>query len=327
MRGLLFVLLAAAAALLRPVETFVAAFVVLGPLHYLTELAWLRRRGFFVDVPAGRGALVATGVVAAALGVLSQGAAAVGTRAELQVLAVTALGTAVVLAGLLTRGHARTGLGITTTVVTCGLIGEAVGHSPWAEAAFVGIAVLLPTLVHVVLFTTLFMVHGWRAGRARHDLSTLLAYLACFALIGVARGAPAPALPGVAAAWDTMIGFLAVRLQDTATSWGVAPDHAAVAVPRLLAFAYAHHFLNWFDKTERVGWHRLPTGTLLGIGLAWAGFVGAYAWDVETGLLLVLLPNLLHVVMELPLNWRTATGLALAPPGGGPGDASRVPAS
>jgi hypothetical protein len=31
-----------------PIETFVTAFAVLGPAHYLTEISWLQQRNFFL---------------------------------------------------------------------------------------------------------------------------------------------------------------------------------------------------------------------------------------------------------------------------------------
>ena len=42
------VILSCIAAYLFPLELLVFSFVVLGPLHYLTEISWLEKRGFFV---------------------------------------------------------------------------------------------------------------------------------------------------------------------------------------------------------------------------------------------------------------------------------------
>src|ERR1043165_8274637 len=41
-------LLACALAFVVPFELFLFAYVVLGPLHYLTEISWLHRRNYFV---------------------------------------------------------------------------------------------------------------------------------------------------------------------------------------------------------------------------------------------------------------------------------------
>ena len=36
------------AAAIAPLQVFLLAFALLGPLHYLTELAWLRRKQFYL---------------------------------------------------------------------------------------------------------------------------------------------------------------------------------------------------------------------------------------------------------------------------------------
>ena len=45
--NIVLMLLAGAVAVFMPIELFLFSYVILGPLHYLTELSWLRRRRFF----------------------------------------------------------------------------------------------------------------------------------------------------------------------------------------------------------------------------------------------------------------------------------------
>ena len=288
------VLLAAAAAIFAPIDAFLLAFSVLGPLHYLTELAWLSRRGFFVAGAAPRVALGALAVLGTGLALLLErdlGAAA----ALVQNAAVTVLFVAVAVAavGAFGRGspaQVAGALGLAT------LAGAGIGASAFAWPYFLIFGVLLPTLVHVVVFTVAFMADGCRRRRAPADVATLALFLVLLLALAVV---PAPAVPADAR-WQEVIGFLVEPLRQV----GLSPDRA----PRLLAFVYLHHFLNWFEKTERIGWHRLPRLQLALVAAGWVICVGAYAVDLRIGLLVALLPNLAHVVMELPLNWRTFTG-------------------
>lgn len=288
MRGLALVLFALAAARIAPFQAFLFAFCLLGPLHYLTEIAWLAGRRFFVSSRVAVGVLIGLGLGGSAL----VAALDLGLRATW--IPEAAVGALVAATTVALAAVAGLGAGAITIATVAAFVANGVAfRSPLASAWTLGFGVLLPSLVHVVAFTATFMFQGWRRTRRPAELATLVVFLLA---PGVLLWRPAP--PGeIPAAWETTIGFLAPVLEDLGVPGGT--------VPGLLAFGYLHHFLNWFDKTERVGWHRLPRRRLVGIGAAWLVCVAAYAWNPRIGLLVALVPNVLHVVLELPLNWRT----------------------
>ena len=43
----LALILSATAAMLAPLQTFIFVYAFVGPLHYLTEIAWLRKKDFY----------------------------------------------------------------------------------------------------------------------------------------------------------------------------------------------------------------------------------------------------------------------------------------
>jgi hypothetical protein len=299
-RGALLVLVAAALAAWRPVEVFLLAFTVLGPLHYLTELAWLRRRRYFAS--GGATALGLTGLGGAALAAALEAGLDLPARAALQGVAVTALFVATCLGALAGLGRA-TPARVVAVVALSGWLGWGLGRSSWSYPYFVAFGVLLPTLVHVLAFTAMFMLSGWRRGRGGGLALGALA----LSLVGLASLTGEIAVPpDTLDTYDRSFGYLHRLLQGPRE---LPYAGTGAALLRLLAFIYLHHFLNWFDKTGRLGLLELPRRQLQGIALAWAGCVALYAWDLELGLLVVMLPNVLHVVMELPLNWQTARDL------------------
>ena len=131
-----------------PFELLALAYVVLGPAHYTTEISWLHERRYFVP---HRG-------YAVALIVLALGAALITNASWFGFVMWTAL----VLGALFITP--RTGVqGMVLLIAATGLTAVFYSHSP----ALAVIGVLLPTLIHVSMFTLIFMALGaWRARSA-----------------------------------------------------------------------------------------------------------------------------------------------------------------
>lgn len=178
----------------------------------------------------------------------------------------------------------------------------------------------LPTLIHVFLFTGLFMWFG-----ALKSGSTLgLISVACLFVCG--------ALPFF---WDPGVGSYVVseaarnsydvsfydlnvqilRLFDRMGAVGEAQTLVyssafGVSVTRFIAFAYTYHYLNWFSKTNIIQWHKVPMLNLSVVVLLWLASVGLYVWDYQTGLQALFFLSFLHVFMEFPLNVQSLLGIS-----------------
>jgi hypothetical protein len=288
------------------VETLAFAIVVLGPLHYLTELAWLWRRGVFVAGSAPRWTLVAVGTAGAAAVLGLDAGVGAGLRPVLQAIAVDAMVVAAAVALVATRGLADP-RGIAVVVVAAVVASEAATRSAWGSGWLLAFGLLLPTVVHVLLFTALFMAHGATTA-PRDNLPGLVGLVAGTLVLALTPALPPEPVGLAADLYEASLGFL--RDAGVALWPGAAPADAAARVTRLLAFAYTHHFLNWFEKTGRIGWARQPSRELAPLLGVWLALVLATLADARWGLALVFVPNVLHVVLELPLNWRTADALA-----------------
>lgn len=299
--NLALILASALLALRWPFETLLLAYAVLGPLHYLTELSWLHDRSYFL--PRRRDAWpLAVGGVALILVVASAAAIDKGLpRRMAEHGALFALfGLAAVLAFV--EGWPRRLLALLALVPACALLAHAGGLAD-------SLAGYLPTVVHVYVFTGLFMLLGTLRRTSRDSVGAMAAYLLCPLLCWLAPVAwsVAPAPWAERAFTGTLASINALVLGDA----GYAIDRAAlvsapasVLVTRVLALAYLYHYLNWFSKVEVIGWARMSPRRGVAIGALWAGAVALYFANYLLGFTVLLVLSFLHVVLEFPLNHR-----------------------
>lgn len=268
-----------------PFGLVVLAYVLLGPAHYLTQLRWMHARGY------GVGAQWLLGVYAG----LTLLALAVPFGWGVVPLAL-ALGVSLALVWA-PAGKARAAaLGVA--------VAAALGATAqWAPDGAAWLALLVPTLVHVSLFTGIFL---WRGA---HTNRRPLGYVAVaiFVVVPIVLLLVPPAQDQVPTFWDGKIAPwapLAVLFEPLSTTPGLAAGYAVVS------FAYLYHYLNWFSKTGLIGWHKgLRPGELWALVAAYLTAVGLYWVDLRLGFAMLLALSYLHVVAEFPLNIR-ALGVA-----------------
>ena len=137
---------------LLPFELVLLSYVFLGPAHYLTEISWLHDRKYFLP---HRG-------VALALIVVALTASFVEDATWFGVIVWIAFIVCALLAGARTALQGML-LVMAATAATAFLANRGPG--------FAIVGVLLPTLIHVSLFTLVFMVLGAaRSRRARKSV-------------------------------------------------------------------------------------------------------------------------------------------------------------
>jgi hypothetical protein len=278
----------AALACLVPFEMFLVAYAVLGPLHYLTQISWLRDRGFYTTGPRDWLPL-------ALLSLLSLDA--LWTRW------VPWRGAAfVALAAGCTAAFAR-GTAIKLLVPAAAVLLAGRVHS-W-EPANVFFAGLLPTVVHVYVFTGLFLVAGSLKARSATGWASVAVFVACGAALLAVRPEGGRPSDWALARLPPFDGLL----DSVARVAGDGPA-ALMAIGRFLAFAYTYHYLNWFSKTRVIGWHEIGRGRAAAIAALWLASVALYAWDYGAGLLVLFALSMAHAFLEFPLDARTLVSVA-----------------
>jgi hypothetical protein len=262
---------------LFPFHLLIFSYAVLGPAHYLTQISWLHDRRYFVANRWLPNILIA---LAFAL-VLNHDQNVAGILSWLALIAPLAAVTPV---SMLAR----------MAIIVGGVIAVLpLGH--WGAITF--IAVLLPTVLHVFVFTAIFM---W-VGARRTRLAT--GYLAFAALL---LGGASFLLPLPEAVFPPLNG-LQFFTNITEYLRGLLPTSAATTtgVFGFLSFAYTYHYLNWFSKAEIIKWHNIPRRRFIGIVVVYLVAVAVYAVRFDVGFSLLGFISLAHVLLEFPLNIRS----------------------
>jgi hypothetical protein len=294
--------ISAVAASVAPLQVFIFVYAFVGPLHYLTEIAWLKKKGFYFGgrVLSERVYVAVAAVLCVAVSVdfyIRRGL----TGYAIGILMVLSLGAVVKKPYVL------------ISALVAGFVAKFFVHG-----LVIFVAAILPTIVHVYVFTMLFMVSGLVRERKR----SVLAWLNPFLLLGLpvvllaARwNYPAPgsywihAEAGFSSLHGYLMRLLGHNLHPDAT---ILADPAAAGVLRFLAFIYMFHYLNWFAKTELLQWHRVSRRSWGWIAALYSVSVGCYLWNFVVGFYLVNFLSMLHVFLEFPLNWHTGRFLTIS---------------
>ncbi|HVN01213.1 MAG TPA: hypothetical protein VMT68_13470 [Caulobacteraceae bacterium] len=282
-------------AYLIPFELVLLAYAVLGPAHYFTEISWLHDRSYYLPHKGLGVALALTALGAMFLaspywyGVVVWGAfvacatlAAQGTRARM------AIG----------------GAGLALTALLAAL-----------QTPFTVLAVLLPTLIHVSLFTLVFMLLGAVRTRSPAQFGLVAAYVAAVTLIVTAPPTAGWAYPPLASHAQSSFGDIPGAIGKVL---GLPELTLDARLMGLLSFVYTYHYLNWFIKAEVIRWNRAPRGRLIAVAALSVAATTFYFVNFELGFTVLLLISLMHVLLEFPLNSLSIRELAGALAGPAP---------
>jgi hypothetical protein len=303
-----------AAAFLIPFELFLLAYAVLGPLHYLTEISWIHDRGYFVEgrAPARSRSLVLAWLllVGVTLAVMIYGlvrerllASPASPVFEIALFYLVFVAAALII------------FRVNEIVATGVILLTAFGLLLFSGSPAYGlIAFFIITIVHVLVFTCAFLLHGALKTRSRSALLSVAVYGACVAVVLLFAPAQPAAGAFVRQSYQPFETLNVLLIQFLGLGPGTAlrevyESPAGATVMRLIAFAYTYHYLNWFTKTSVIGWNRIPRSRGIAIVLLWLAAVGLYAWNYLLGFVVLYSLSVLHVMLELPLNHHSFAGI------------------
>jgi hypothetical protein len=290
--------MACGAAIAAPFHVFLLAYIVLGPLHYLTEISWLHDRRYFTRRnPARRWwlALVVFTIFVLALSYVRNDASH-RTVSPMFGIILTYIVFAAAAAATYVRRW-QSGLGL--------LLILALGLSFFSDFriyawAFVAVNLLI-TIVHVFLFTGAFILLGALKSRSRVAVLSLLVFVSCAILAATVTAPFATPTAGVRRLYS---GFELLN-RELLLLFGRAQgvyEPVGIGVMRLIAFAYLYHYLNWFSKTSIIKWHEVTRSRAVAILGSWLAGGLIYLYDYQLGLGIFYILSMLHVFLEFPLN-------------------------
>lgn len=311
-------LISGALAFVIPFELFLFVYAVLGPLHYLTEISWLHDKNYYSKSRKDVILLVVLSLILTFIFIigqhfpdwLAQYIDGEDRGKFVSYLTFIGFGSALFMAFIKKPIIRAVGIiGLCLLVVL-------------SNYFIVFFSVFLPTLVHVFIFTSIFMLYG--ALRSRSNLGLLsvaLHLLIPFALFYMFQGETffGGTTAGRVAYDESMFKGLNFHILenyfDLASFKGMSIEqvlyesNAGIAVMRFIAFAYTYHYLNWFSKTEVIRWHKVSKTRFAIVITGWIVSVVLYALDYSLGFQWLFLLSFMHVMLEFPLNYVSFAGI------------------
>jgi hypothetical protein len=269
-----------AAAYVVPFEALLLAYIVLGPAHYFTEISWLHDRSYFMPHRA----------LAAVLALAAFGGMFIAQPYWSGVLLWCCLLLSAIAALNLSRSRAIM-LGFVALALTVLLA--------WGGAPFLLAGILLPTFIHVSIFTLVFMTLGALRARSAAQLGIVAAYLIAVAAILIVPPSVRMFVPEFARLDADFFGPIAPSLGGL---FGMPDLQFAGRITGLLAFVYTYHYLNWFIKADVIRWSKMPRPRLIAVAVLSVAATAFCFYNYALGITVLLLVSLMHVLLEFPLD-------------------------
>ncbi len=344
--NIVLMLVSCAAAFIMPFEVFLFAYAFLGPLHYLTEISWLHDRKYFTKGKYDYIVLLVIGVLITweYFGFKHNIWPFVPENRDF--FASWNMGDKLLFLAL-TGAIVMVSVKNTAIKIMCLFLlflisnqafrpvesGETTSNLSYIVTAFV------PTLIHVYLFTGLFILFGALKSRSKMGLLSFVVFVLCpILLVVLFRDTTFVKVTGYGmgayGSPTSSDGFFDLNQSILNRFFEVTPDYSAakteaeaqqlwnkgwvdnvffsqtgILLMRFIAFAYLYHYLNWFSKTEIIRWHKVPKARFAVVVLLWIASVAVYTINYTLGLQWLFFLSFTHVLLEFPLNAYSIGGI------------------
>lgn len=295
-----------------PYGLFLFAYAILGPIHYLTEVNWIKEKGYFFRNSLWPIVAIVCSVFLAMPFWLSYAITFFEVESEklLQIAAViTQYSFTFLLIPLFYVLRTKKDENHKYLLLLVILVaGAAYFFSDSMIPVLIG--TLIPTLIHVYFFTLIFMLYGARKPDNYLPYVPIIGLIVCSICIFIL-----PISADLYSINDTVKsefisnGFY--MLNTKLRNWiGVSDgksfyfyEEFELRMQMFLSFAYTYHYFNWFIKTSVIGWHKkIDIRSIVVIGLIWITSLSLFAFDYALGVAFTVFLSYIHVVLEFPLN-------------------------
>lgn len=279
-----------------PFQTFLFVYAVLGPLHYLTELNWLQQRNYFLkDI----------------------------TNVYYLLAPIVIIGSIVYIPTLYIYKPLLPFLIFFTFLVSIFNTSENQKfYKNWRFffILFVGFltslyfnnyfhsvfSIFLPTLIHVFIFTGIFILSGFLKTKNKWSLATLIIFIStslCLMIFNLKSPFMMENIQNIYHSFEKLNAALfSIFNKDVLASQDIYFSSFGIKIMQFISFAYTYHYLNWFSKTAVIQWHKTTKIKIVAIILIWLASILLYLYNYKTGLYWLYLLSLTHVILEFPLN-------------------------
>lgn len=306
-----------------PFEMFLFSYAFLGPLHYLTEINWLKEKNYFSKNTHWIWLFVALALVVS-LPFLQRVDAfswAQTPSAKRFFDGIVQSTDEVLLISLLFAiGMIHFKNPKHLWLFLAGSIAVSIPTMYFLPNVSFGVMIFVPTLIHVYLFTFLFMIYGTMNTKSKPGIIAIVLMFLVPVIIGLSKINPVEYTNISEHSKQSFIdsGFAIIGATIDHLMNGTRLNQFGILSPMgikiqiFIAFAYTYHYLNWFSKTSIIGWGKNLNGTKLKTILAiWAVSSALYIYNFKIGFIALSFLSLSHVFLEFPLNITSIKGIWL----------------
>lgn len=308
---MVLILISAVLAYIFPLELFIVSYAFIGPLHYITEINWLHKKKYFFS--NNQLVWLVIGITTSFILFLPkiffyifgvEGAAG-AVMSYINEWSNSMIFISLVLAVGYHLARTFWAWFLVTAVAIAGAY-----YLNFIELYSLVVGVFVPTIIHVYIFTMIFMLYGSLNSKSKWGYITVAMVVMVPLLIVY--------LPLERGSYVFLDFFKNVYLENDlhvtpvlfSKFLGISDgttfffyETMELKLMMFLAFIYTYHYLNWFSKTTTIKWHHsIDKKKMVYILLLWLGVASIYFYDFTLGLLISLFMGFLHVILEFPLN-------------------------
>ncbi len=307
-------------AILLPFELFLISYAILGPLHYLTEISWLHKKQYFIKNKRDyRAFLLICTFIAMAISIIAAWVflkdLSITTKIfslinfdknEFEIMSSIWLACLVFFAFtsalILTFIHDwwwRINSFVVSFILIC-LFKGTFNYS-------IIFGILLTTIIHVWVFTGIFILLGAIKDKKISGYISFLVFLICsFSFCFISKNNYAINgyfLEALAVNNFSLNQVLLNILNIPFEKEEILTSLAAIKIQSFIAFIYTYHYLNWFSKVDIIKWNKVLKPVLFSAVILWIMSVGLYYYDYSLGFYFLIFLSMMHVFLEFPLNF------------------------
>lgn len=294
--NIFLMLLSAVIAFFIPFELFLFVYAFLGPLHYLTEINWLHQKGYYTTSKNDYKLFL---FLIFLIGISVFSPLSKYLRVFLPVFIAFGFLSAFAMQ-YFEKQKSKLIFYAISFLISFGLF------CLFKQKSEIVFSIFLPSLIHVFIFTGLFILVGAIKNKNKIGKIALFVFFICgigllfipyFPIKNNITETITTAYHSFERINQTLINYFS---ENTNT---VFSSNIGFQIMRFIAFAYTYHYLNWFSKTSIIQWHKSNKLNLSVIVLIWVLSVGLYSYNYTIGLKWLYLLSLTHVLLEFPLNF------------------------
>lgn len=305
-----------------PFGLFIFSYVFLGPLHYLTEINWLKEKKYFIEKANWSYFFIFLSFILTIPFVMQLPVFESIMKNESVKSYQTFLGLCAdeiyLLALLFAIGllFFKEKIRFILFLLISGTI--AVIALNFFTTAALAIAIFVPTLIHVYIFTLLFMLYGNTKNKTKPGTISVILMLLVPFIILVSKINPIDYQQVSDYTKTTYMASNFKFLNREVSKWFLTNQDEkftilsviGIKIQIFVAFAYTYHYLNWFSKTSIVRWDKaMNKSKIITILTIWICSVALYLYNFKIGFIVLSFISIIHVLLEFPLNITTIKAL------------------